>query len=75
MYHLDNSWKIICSHCGSQTSIWPPMWAKTDDNLNLTSVTTLALHGMETTNCAIVLDLGPLLLKVWDACMIQNMES
>ena len=45
------------------------------DDLNLTSITTLALQGMETTNCAIVLDLGPLLLKVWDACMILNMES
>ena len=66
VYHLDNSWKIIHGHCGSQTPIWPLMWAKTCDNLNLPSITTLALWGMETMNHAIILDLGPLLLKVWD---------
>jgi hypothetical protein len=66
VYSLDNSCKIVRGHCGSQTPIWPPMWAKTRANPNPTSITMLALRGMETTNRAIILDLGPLLLKVWN---------
>ena len=64
VYHLDNSWKIVHGHCGSQTPIWPPLWAKTCHNPNPTSITTLTLQGMETMNRVIILDLGLLLLKV-----------
>lgn len=40
VYCLDSSWKIVCGHCGSQTPIWPLMWA----NLVLIRTHLVSLH-------------------------------
>lgn len=49
---------------GSQSYIWPPRFARTAENPNPLPINTLTLHGLHSSNRAIVLDFGSYFLKV-----------
>jgi hypothetical protein len=44
--------------------LWPPMWRKKSEETDPPSIQTLELKGVSTTSRAIILDMGPLSLKV-----------
>ncbi|RDB17730.1 hypothetical protein Hypma_001157 [Hypsizygus marmoreus] len=64
VYWLDATSVVTRGTNGAQTWLWPSMWRKTSRQLNPPSIQTLSLRDITMTSRAVILDMGPLFLKL-----------
>jgi hypothetical protein len=71
VYRLEATCKVKRGTNSAQTPLWPPDFAITASQCNPPSIQALELKGVSTTSRAIILNLGPLSLKV---CLLTTYD-